>query len=40
MLREINIQSSNPSTGEEVDTQRARAVPKIPGDTQWKQGIN
>lgn len=40
MLREINIQSSNPFTDEEVDAQRARAMPKIPWDTQWRQGIN
>lgn len=31
MLRGINIQSSNPSTDEEVDTQRAEAVPRSLG---------
>lgn len=39
-FREINIPSSNLSADGEVETQRARAVPKIPWDTQWRQGIN
>lgn len=33
-FRDINIQSSNLSTDEEADSQRARAVPRIPWDTQ------
>lgn len=38
-FREINIQSSNLSTDGEVETQGARAVPKIPWDT-VEMGIN